>query len=112
MVVYHGAIGMVLRIPCSKHSSIVDDRDRSELVIGDLNAAESILRSIAATRQQRAADTDDREEACGRVLGGLLHVLAEVMHPNRFSVRVDRWGPHWLQRVPDGMPRVQWSKLL
>ena len=57
--------------------------------VGDLNAAESVLGSIAATGQQRAADTDDREEACGSVLDGLLHVLAEVTHPSRFGVRAN-----------------------
>ena len=60
-------------------------------MIGDLDAADSVLGNVAAPGQRRAADTDDSEEACGSVLDGLLHVLAEVTHPSGFNVRADGW---------------------
>ena len=58
-------------------------------MIGGLNAAESVLGNIAATGQRRTADTDDREQACGSILAGLLHVLSEVIRPSGFGVQAD-----------------------
>ena len=54
-----------------------------------LGIPESVLGNIAATGQRRTADTDDREQACGSILCGLLHVLSEMTCPSGFGVRAD-----------------------
>lgn len=59
---------------------------------------ESALGNIAAIGQRKTTDTDDREQACGIILDGLLHVLSEVMYPSGFGV--------WANGQLDGRARI------
>ena len=91
MVVHHGTIELasLLGVPRSQYVGVVDHGDRDDLVIRDLDAGQTALGSTVGTRERRAADAYDGEQACGGILNGLLDVLAEMAHPRWLSVRAD-----------------------
>jgi len=53
-------------------------------------AAQAALRNRSSIGQRRPTDSDNREQANGGILDGLLHVFAEVTHLGGLGIRADR----------------------
>ena len=86
MVVHHGAIVMKSILPRR-----IDHRNRYDLVIGEMYAAEAALGNGCGTGQRRHTDSDNRENTCGSILDSLLHVLAEMSHLGWSGIRAEKW---------------------
>jgi hypothetical protein len=92
MVTHYSAVRLrpTLRISCFQRNSRMDHRDRDDLVISKMNAAQAALGNRSGIGQRRPTDSDNSEQTCGGILDGLLHVLAKVTHPGGLGVRADR----------------------
>jgi hypothetical protein len=89
MVAHYSAIGLGPALKISRNSRM-DHRDRDDLVISKMNAAQAALGNRSGIGQRRATDSDNSEQTCGGILDGLLHVLAKVTHPGGLGVQADR----------------------
>jgi hypothetical protein len=92
MVAHYSAVGLrpTLRISSFQRNSRMDHRNRDDLVISKMNAAQAALGNRSGVGQRRPTDSDNSEQTCGGILNGLLHVLAKVTHPGGLGVRADR----------------------
>lgn len=92
MVAHYSAVGLrpTLRISRFQRNSRMDHRDRDDLVISKLNAAQAAPGNRSGIGQRRPTDSDNSEQTCGGIMDGLLHVLAKVTHPGRLGVQTDR----------------------
>ena len=90
MVAHYSAIGLgpALRISRFQRSRM-DHRDRDDLVISEMNAAQAALGNRAGIGQRWPTDSDDSEQTYGGILDGLLHVLAKVANPGGLGARAD-----------------------
>jgi hypothetical protein len=86
LMVNHGdtRLGPRLKISRLDQKSRIDDRDRDEFMMSNLNTRKAL--GNGSGRQRRSTDSDDSEEAAGGILHRLLHVLAEMTHLGRLSV--------------------------
>jgi hypothetical protein len=92
MMAHYSAVGLrpTLRISRFQCDSRMDHRDRDDLVVSKMNAAQAALGNRSGIGQRRPTDSDNSEQTCGGTLDGLLHVLAKVTHPRGLSIWADR----------------------
>jgi len=83
------SVGLRPTLKISRDSRM-DHRDRDDLVISKMNAAQAALGNRSGIGKRRPIESDNREQTCGGILDGLLHVLAKVTHPGGLGVRADR----------------------
>jgi hypothetical protein len=92
VVARYSAVGLrpTLRISRFQRNSRMDHRDRDDLVISKMNAAQAALGNRSGIGQRRPTDSNNSEQTCGGIVDGVLHVLAKVTHPGGLGVRADR----------------------
>src|SRR5712691_11142987 len=83
------SVGLRPTLKISRDSRM-DHRDRYDPVISKMNAAQAALGNRSGIGKRRPIESDNREQTCGGILDGLLHVLAKVTHPGGLGVRADR----------------------
>ena len=81
---------VTLRISRFQRNSRMDHRDRDDLVIRKMNAAQAALGNRIGIGQRRTTDSNNCEQTCGGIMDGLLHVLAKVANPGGLGIRAER----------------------